>query len=159
MVIQDMPSMSPRVPLPNATQQAEFERQFDVLINEHLSYTCIVTWVSSTFEVASKKHPKVHELITEQVIYNEGWGQLRTQPFPEVGIAQRIRELDGTRLIDATTGWYDQSGTGDYSDNHHYANPQCGTPFYSIQSRPYDPTRIGFQGEFAGLGHNVSIDQ
>lgn len=46
MVIQDMPSMSPRVPLPNATQQAEFERQFDVLINEHLSYTCIVTWVS-----------------------------------------------------------------------------------------------------------------
>lgn len=45
MVIQDMPSMSPRVLLPNATQQAEFERQFDVLINEHLSYTCIVTWV------------------------------------------------------------------------------------------------------------------
>lgn len=37
--------MSPRVVLPNTTQQAEFERQFDVLINEHLSYTCIVTWV------------------------------------------------------------------------------------------------------------------
>ncbi|KAJ4394450.1 hypothetical protein N0V93_003668 [Gnomoniopsis smithogilvyi] len=136
MVIQDMPSMSPRVPAPDAAQQAEFERQFDILINEHLSYTSIVTWV----------------------IYNEGWGQLRTQPYPEVGIAQRIREIDGTRLIDATTGWYDDSGTGDYSDNHHYANPQCGTPFYSIQSRPYDPTRIGFQGEFAGLGHNVSID-
>lgn len=101
----------------------------------------------------------MYELTTEQVIYNEGWGQLRTQPYPEVGITQRIREIDGTRLIDATTGWYDDSGSGDYSDNHHYANPQCGTPFYSIQSRPYDPTRIGFQGEFAGLGHNVSIDQ
>lgn len=49
MVIQDMPSMSPRVPLPNASQQAEFERQFDVLINEHLSYTSIVTWVSTAF--------------------------------------------------------------------------------------------------------------
>lgn len=48
MVIQDMPSMSPRVPAPDAAQQAEFERQFEVLINEHLSYTSIVTWVSST---------------------------------------------------------------------------------------------------------------
>lgn len=38
--------MSPRVPLPNAAQQAEFERQLDILINEHLSYTSIVTWVS-----------------------------------------------------------------------------------------------------------------
>lgn len=46
MVIQDMPSMSPRVPAPTPAQQAEFERQFDVLINEHLSYTSIVTWVS-----------------------------------------------------------------------------------------------------------------
>lgn len=46
MVIQDMPSMSPRVPLPNGEQQAEFERQLDILINEHLSYTSIVTWVS-----------------------------------------------------------------------------------------------------------------
>lgn len=44
-------------------------------------------------------------------------------------------------------------------DNHHYANPQCGTPFYSILSSPYDPRRIGFQGEFGGIGHNVSIEQ
>lgn len=50
MVIQDMPSMSPRVPAPNAAQQQEWERQFNVLINEHLSYTCIVTWVSKTFD-------------------------------------------------------------------------------------------------------------
>lgn len=47
MVIQDMPAMSPRVPLPNADQQAEFERQLDIMINEHLSYTSIVTWVSA----------------------------------------------------------------------------------------------------------------
>lgn len=44
--------MSPRVVLPNAAQQAEFERQFDVLINEHLSYTCIVTWVSGSQDPA-----------------------------------------------------------------------------------------------------------
>ncbi|KAJ0107199.1 hypothetical protein N8I77_004893 [Diaporthe amygdali] len=135
MVIQDMPSMSPRVPLPNAAQQAEFERQLDILINEHVSYTSIVTWI----------------------IYNEGWGQIRTPPYPEYAIAERIRSIDGTRLIDATSGWYDH-GAGDFSDNHKYAAPQCGAPFYSIQSSPYDSSRIGIQGEFGGIGHNVSID-
>lgn len=53
MVIQDMPSMSPRVPLPNGDQQAEFERQLDILINEHMSYTSIITWVSDA--TASQK--------------------------------------------------------------------------------------------------------
>ena len=47
----------------------------------------------------------------------------------------------------------------DFSDNHHYANPQCGTPFYSIQSTPFDPSRIAIQGEFGGLGENTTIDQ
>ena len=93
-----------------------------------------------------------------KIIYNEGWGQIRTPPYPEYAIAERIRATDGTRLIDATSGWYDH-GAGDFSDNHHYANPQCGAPFYSIQSSPYDSSRIGFQGEFGGIGHNVSIDQ
>lgn len=60
-------------------------------------------------------------------------------------------------MVDSTTGWYDH-GAGDFSDNHHYANPQCGSPFYSIQSSPYDPSRIGFQGEFGGIGQNVSIE-
>lgn len=44
-------------------------------------------------------------------------------------------------------------------DNHNYAHPQCGTPFYSQPKTPYDPERIGFQGEFGGIGHNVSIEQ
>lgn len=48
MVIQDMPSMSPRIPAPDAAEQADFERQFEVMINEHLSYPSIVTWVSGT---------------------------------------------------------------------------------------------------------------
>ena len=44
-------------------------------------------------------------------------------------------------------------------DNHHYANPQCGTPFYSIDSSPFDPTRIGFQGEFGGVGNNATAEK
>lgn len=92
-----------------------------------------------------------------QVIYNEGWGQLLTQPYPEFGLTQLAESLDPTRLVVATSGWFDH-GAGDFSDNHHYANPQCGSPFYSIQSPPYDPARIGIQGEFGGIGQNTTID-
>ncbi|PVH72689.1 glycoside hydrolase family 2 protein [Cadophora sp. DSE1049] len=135
LVIQDMPSLRADGVLPDDAQQAEFTRQLEVLINQHKSYPSIATWV----------------------IYNEGWGQLRDGVYPEFGLTDLVRSIDPTRLIDSTTGWYDH-GAGDFSDNHHYANPQCGTPFYSINSSPFDPTRIGFQGEFGGIGQNVSID-
>jgi len=145
MLIQDMPSLRPLATktlsnctvediLPDADQQAEFQRQLELLIKQHRSYPSIVTWV----------------------IYNEGWGQV-IDGYPEFGLTDLVHELDPTRLIDSTTGWYDH-GAGDYSDNHHYANPQCGTPFYSTASSPFDPSRIGFQGEFGGIGENTTID-
>ena len=43
LVIQDMVSL--RVRTPNAEQQAEWERQIDLLINQHKSYPSIYTWV------------------------------------------------------------------------------------------------------------------
>ncbi|GAB0137675.1 hypothetical protein EsDP_00005932 [Epichloe bromicola] len=133
LVIQDMPSLPPDVNRPpNAEQQAEFERQLGILVNEHKSYTSIGIWV----------------------IYNEGWGQLRGTPYPEEKLTQVVRQIDPSRLIDSVSGWNDH-GFGDFSDNHHYANPQCGTPFHSILSSPYDPKRIGFQGEFGGIGHTT----
>ncbi|EMC97998.1 glycoside hydrolase family 2 protein [Baudoinia panamericana UAMH 10762] len=146
MVIQDMPSLRPlqsrtlpnctvQTILPDADQQAEFTRQLGLLVQQQRVFPSIVTWV----------------------IYNEGWGQITTPYYPEFGLTDFVRSLDPTRLIDSTTGWFDH-GAGDFSDNHHYANPQCGSPFYSIQSSPYDPSRIGFQGEFGGTGNNVSID-
>ncbi|KAI7437763.1 hypothetical protein KC336_g3100 [Hortaea werneckii] len=145
LVIQDMPSLRTgsqtldnctSVPiLPNADQQAEFERQLDLLIVQQRHFPSIVTYV----------------------IYNEGWGQLRETLNPEFSLTDRVRQLDPTRLVDAVSGWYDH-GAGDFDDNHHYANPQCGSPFYSSPSGPYDPSRIGFQGEFGGTGNNVSID-
>ncbi|KAK9774518.1 putative Beta-galactosidase [Seiridium cardinale] len=138
LLIQDMPCLYPKDSdnvFPTAEQQMEFERQFDILINQHKSYPSIYTWI----------------------IYNEGWGQLNDASRPEARMAARAKELDPTRLIDATSGWWD-NGVGDYSDNHHYANAQCGTPFYSIRSRPYDPQRIAIQGEFGGIGHNLTIE-
>lgn len=146
LVMQDMPALRPsqykvlkdctyETILPNAAQQQEFQRQLEVLITQFRSYTSIFAWV----------------------IYNEGWGQITDPPYPEFALTDIVRHMDPTRLIDATTGWYDH-GAGDFSDNHHYANPQCGTPYYSTSSSPFDPSRIGFQGEFGGTGNNVTID-
>nr|POE47286.1 hypothetical protein CFP56_00618 [Quercus suber] len=145
MLIQDMPSLPTGSKtlsnctvvniLPDDAQQAEFGRQLELLIKQQRNYPSIVAWV----------------------VYNEGWGQITYPYYPEFGLTARVKELDPTRLVDSTTGWYDH-GAGDFSDNHHYANPQCGSPFYSINSSPYDPSRIGFQGEFGGLGNNVSIE-
>lgn len=91
-----------------------------------------------------------------QEIYNEGWGQI-TSYNPEVGLTNLVRHLDPTRLVNAASGWHDH-GAGDFSDNHHYTSPQCGTPWHDGRSGPFDPSRIGFQGEFGGPGHNVSAD-
>lgn len=44
-------------------------------------------------------------------------------------------------------------------DNHNYAQPQCGTPYYSQPKSSYDTSRIGIAGEYGGIGHNVSIEQ
>ena len=78
--------------IPTADDQAEFERQLDLMINEHKSYPSIITWV----------------------LYNEGWGQIKLAYQPEIGLVDRIRNLDPTRLIDATSGWFDH-GAGDFS--------------------------------------------
>ncbi|KAK4099404.1 glycoside hydrolase family 2 protein [Parathielavia hyrcaniae] len=130
LVMQDMPSM--RVfhhSRPTDGEQSEFERQLDIMVNEHKSYPSIVTWV----------------------IYNEGWGQI-TDYYPEFALTDRVRQLDPSRLINSVTGWHDH-GAGDYHDNHHYAEPQCGTPWSSLPNTPYDSKRIGLQGEFGGIGH------
>jgi len=121
-------------------------------------------------------------MLNDKMIYNEGWGQSSGTPYPEERLTQLVRRIDPSRLVDSVSGWYDH-GYGDFSvslrafwwmasicnigfttdvvtqDNHHYANPQCGTPFYSLLSSPHDPTRIGFQGEFGGIGHVVGMDQ
>ncbi|EWG49050.1 hypothetical protein FVEG_16396 [Fusarium verticillioides 7600] len=134
LVIQDMPSLpADGNRKPNDAQQAEFQRQFEILVKQHKSYTSIVTWV----------------------IYNEGWGQ--RDGSPEKSLTELLQKLDKSRLINSISGWNDH-GFGDFHDNHNYAAPQCGTPFYSQPKTPYDPERIGIAGEYGGIGHNVSID-
>ncbi|KAM0233917.1 hypothetical protein ACHAPO_006788 [Fusarium lateritium] len=134
LVIQDMPSLpADGNRKPNDAEQAEFKRQLEILVTQHKSYPSITTWV----------------------IYNEGWGQ--RDGSPEEDLTQLVRKLDKSRLINSVSGW-DDHGYGDFHDNHNYAAPQCGTPFYSRPKTPYDPERIGIAGEYGGIGHNVSIE-
>ena len=148
LIIQDMPSMRPDLPDPNGgcgsirlegpEAQQEFNRQLGVMVQQLRSYTSIFAWT----------------------IYNEEWGQStdESKPWPEFELTDLVRSLDPTRLVNAVSGWTDHTA-GDFDDNHHYSTPQCGSPFYSVQgsgpsgyNSAYDPSRIGFQGEFGGVG-------
>ncbi|KAF2267189.1 putative hydrolase [Lojkania enalia] len=147
LLIQDMPSLRtyvytnpepkscpPRTAVGSPEAQQEFDSQLALLIQQQRNYPSIVTWV----------------------IYNEGWGQDSGNP-PDGRLTDMVRSLDPTRLVNSVTGWWDH-GFGDFHDNHRYPQPQCGTPWYSLENTPYDSSRIGIQGEFGGIGHNVSAD-
>ena len=56
----------------------------------------------------------IHPSIAVWVLFNEGWGQFETKQL--TGIA---RKEDPTRLIDSSSGWFDQ-GCGDFQSRHHY---------------------------------------
>ncbi|HKM29304.1 MAG TPA: glycoside hydrolase family 2 TIM barrel-domain containing protein [Bacilli bacterium] len=47
-------------------------------------------------------------------IFNEGWGQ-----FNSVKVTERLKKIDATRLIDSTSGWFDQK-VSDLSSLHIY---------------------------------------
>ena len=83
------------------------------MIGEHYNHPCIVTWVP----------------------FNEGWGQFQTAQ-----IADLVKDLDSTRLVDATTGWADR-GVGDMHDIHKYPGPAMPEP---------ENRRAAVLGEFGG---------
>ena len=68
-------------------------------------------------------------------LFNEGWGQ-----FDAVRLTEKLRELDNTRLIDSTSGWFDQ-GVGDFNSRHIY---------FRAPKAKGDGKRILFISEFGG---------
>lgn len=60
------------------------------------------------------KHLYQHPCIAVWVPFNEGWGQ-----FDAAKITDKLRSLDGTRLINQACGWFDQMG-GDMYSIHNY---------------------------------------
>ena len=69
---------------------------------------------------------RCHPCIACWVPFNEGWGQ-----FDAGKAVEAIRELDGTRLVDEASGWFDQGG-GDVHSLHNY--------FYPLRIRPQKRT-------------------
>ena len=69
---------------------------------------------------------RCHPCIACWVPFNEGWGQ-----FDAGKAVQALRALDGTRLVDEASGWFDQ-GWGDVHSLHNY--------FYPLRIRPQKRT-------------------
>ena len=69
---------------------------------------------------------RCHPCIACWVPFNEGWGQ-----FDARKAVQALRTLDGTRLVDEASGWFDQGG-GDVHSLHNY--------FYPLRIRPQKRT-------------------
>lgn len=81
-----------------------------------------------------------HPCIVAWVPFNEGWGQ-----FDALKAADRIRELDPSRLIDHASGWFDQKG-GDIASLHYY--------FLTLPCRPEQKRALALT-EFGGYSCQI----
>jgi beta-galactosidase/beta-glucuronidase len=121
LVWQDMPSGDKFIggKDPDITRSpesaAEFEQELTAMIRGRQNHPSIVMWVP----------------------YNEGWGQWDT-----ARIADLVKKLDPTRLVDSASGWTDR-GVGDVNDMHNYPGPGSPEP---------ESKRAVVLGEFGGLG-------
>ena len=73
----------------------EYLRELTMMVEQLYNVVSICTWVP----------------------FNEGWGQ-----FDALRAERIVRSLDRTRLVDHTSGWFDQGG-GDYRSVHNYFLP------------------------------------
>lgn len=78
---------------------------------------------------------KGHPCISTWVIFNEGWGQFRTEELTAIA-----KMLDPHRLIDSASGWFDQ-GCGDFNSVHNY--------FFRLRARS-DKKRAFVLSEYGG---------
>jgi len=88
---------------------------------------------------------KQHPCIVVWVLHNEGWGQ-----FESARLTERIKSLDASRLVNATSGWLDVRA-GDLIDRHDY-NPVPTPP-------AADGLRALVVGEYGGAGWPVEGHQ
>lgn len=82
-----------------------------------------------------------HPCIVVWVPFNEGWGQ-----FDARKAADRLHELDPSRLVDHASGWFDQGG-GDILSLHYY--------FFTLKFKP-DPRRALALTEFGGYSCSLA---
>ncbi|MGI6258432.1 MAG: glycoside hydrolase family 2 protein [Anaerolineaceae bacterium] len=76
----------------DAENREEFKVELQDMIEQLYNFPCIAVWVP----------------------FNESWGQ-----FQAIQIADWVKTLDPTRLVDHASGWFDQGG-GDFQSRHVY---------------------------------------
>ncbi len=86
------------------------------------------------------KQLKNHPCILYWTIFNEGWGQ-----FDSASAYERLRELDDTRWIDSTSGWF-RWGKTDVESIHCYFKKYR----FKLDKKPV------VLSEFGGYSHGVS---
>ncbi len=87
--------------------------------------------------------------IATWVLFNEGWGQ-----FDAAKVTEIAREKENGRLIDSTSGWYDQK-CGDFFSIHNYFRP----PYVKLDpaGRAYINSEIG--GFACRIPEHSSVDR
>ncbi|PSL04690.1 glycosyl hydrolase family 2 [Haloactinopolyspora alba] len=125
LVWQDMPSARPD-PIQGQWRD-QFESELFEMVEEHDHWTSVVAWVP----------------------FNEGWGEWSQERTGE--LAERIKEMDPTRLVNAHSGVnccdsLGDSGKGDMIDWHDYVGPATPMP---------DENRVAVDGEHGGFGLEV----
>jgi hypothetical protein len=85
-------------------------------------------------------------------VFNEGWGQ-----YDADRIYRELKEYDGTRIYDATSGWFYEKES-DVTSDHIYFKP------VSDKNLTVDPARPCVLSEFGGYsckieGHSFNLDK
>lgn len=62
LIMQDMPNLGhPHTVMPNAAQQAEFERQLEIMVTQLRNHESIFAWASAHRHMSSLEAPAVQE--------------------------------------------------------------------------------------------------
>ena len=80
---------------PDENTRREFLRTMETTVKQLRNHPCILYWT----------------------IFNEGWGQ-----FDSEAVYERLKKLDDSRIIDATSGWFRQKKS-DVDSRHIYFTP------------------------------------
>jgi beta-galactosidase/beta-glucuronidase len=100
--------------------RAQFKKEYQRMINALYNVVSIAIWCP----------------------FNEGWVQ-----FNAAEVAQWTKDYDPTRLVDLSSGWFDQ-GAGDFKSEHIYFKP--------LPEPEFDPDRGLVLSEFGGYSLNLT---